>query len=156
MKKIILILALILLVSCDIQKEASKTKTDTNLKQSEETHTFRKGDTVSYSIPKISYKDTTIYTTNRQGTTLRTIYDNNGKVSNVECYASQIEELTRKNVEFQQALKEKQSTKTEKANFGWVFYLVGGVVLVLFFAIFMIYRMINNHAKIISEISKTL
>ena len=142
----------LLFVSCDIMKQSAKTKTSTDLKETVETHTYRKGDTVRYKIPKITFKDTTVYTTNRQGTTLQTIYDKQGNVSDINCYASQIEELSRRNTELSQDLKEKQKEKTEKANLDWVLYLVGGVVVLGIIALFLFYKMMQSNLAPIKEL----
>ena len=150
--KYLLFLPFFLFISCDIQKQSQKSKIDTNLKTSEEIHTFRKGDTVSIRVPKITYKDTTIYTTNRQGTTLQTIYDKQGNISNIDCYASQIEELTKRNSELEQSDKEKQSSKVEKANMDWVLYIVIGAVIIVLIGLFLVLRQLKGHAEIIKAI----
>ena len=92
MKKLIYIIAVLFLISsCDIQKKAIKNKQDRTISELEERTIKRKGDTVSYTIPKVTYKDTIIYTINRQGTTLRTVYNDTGNISQIECFSSLIE-----------------------------------------------------------------
>ena len=72
--EILLILSIIFtLFSCDIQKKAIKSKEDRTVSELQERTIKRKGDTVTYTVPKITYRDTTIYTVNRQGTTFRMI-----------------------------------------------------------------------------------
>jgi len=105
MKNIIYILLVLTIVSCDVQKVSDKTKDNSNYKEDTEIRTFRKGDTVRFEIPKISFKDTIIYRTNRQGTTIQTVYDKQGTVKSIDCYASRIEELTRQNIEYQKNSK---------------------------------------------------
>jgi uncharacterized protein YjhX (UPF0386 family) len=153
---IIVALLTLLLFSCDIMKQSAKTKSDTTVQQNEEKKSFRKGDTVHYKIPIIHYKDTTIYKVNQQGTILQTVYDKQGNVSDISCYASRIEELTKKNFELQQNIKDKASVKTEKVDNTWIFYLIAGITLIAFFAIFMIYRMVNNHTQLLTEMGKKL
>ena len=97
-----LILALIaaffvinLLVSCDVSKDAFKNKSETTTKEITEVITKRIGDTVHYSVPNVTYRDTVIYSVNHQGTTLKTIYDNSGNITSIDCYASAIDEIRR-------------------------------------------------------------
>ena len=118
-----------LLTSCDIQKEAAKTKSDTGFKENIETQTFRKGDTVRYEIPNVTYKDTTIYRTNRQGTTIKTVYDQGGNIASIDCFASAIAEIRKENREFQQSLKEKESKKTEDFDSSFLLYIIAGVAV---------------------------
>ena len=131
MKNIIYTLLALYIVSCDVQKISDKTKDNSNYKENTEVKTFRQGDTVRFEIPNIKFKDTTIYRTNRQGTTIQTIYDRQGTVKSIDCYASRIEELTRQNIEYQKNSKQKQSAKTEKFNTVWVLYFVIGIVVIL-------------------------
>lgn len=140
MRKIYTFITLIFLfstVSCDIQKEASKSTSDTASKENIETTVFRKGDTVHYDVPRVRYKDTTITRVNRQGTTIRTIYNKEGEIKSIDCFASAIAEIKKENREFQQSLLEKDSKKTENFSSTWVLYLAGGVVLIVCFAIFL-------------------
>ncbi len=127
---VIFILLLFVCCSCDIQKEASKTKTDTTFQEQIETQTFRKGDTVRYEIPKVIYKDTTIYRTNHQGTTIKTVYDQGGNIASIDCFASTIAEIRKENREFQQSLKEKDSKKTEDFDSSFLLYIIAGVAVI--------------------------
>lgn len=127
MKKCLFLL--LILTSCDIQKEATKTKNDIDFSESIKTETFRKGDTVSFLVPK--YKDTTIYITNRQGTTVRTIYDKQGGVSNIDCYASTIRQLTDENRYLKDQSIAKISEKSEGMDQTFLLYIAIGVVVVL-------------------------
>lgn len=158
MKTIFKILAISLLLSliwlcnsCDIQKEASKSKSDTTFKEDIETKTFRKGDTVHFEIPKITYKDTTIYRTNREGTTIRTIYDQNGNISSIDCFASAIAEIKKENREFQQALKDKESKKTEDFDSTFIIYIMIGVVVLGAFALFLMFLYIKKNTALITQ-----
>lgn len=152
MKYLIVSLALFLIVSCDVQKISGKLKDNSSYKENTEIKTFRVGDTVHFEIPKISFKDTTIYKTNRQGTTIQTIYDKQGNVSSIDCYASRIEELTRQNIEYQKDLKEKDSVKTEKFNSTWIMYIISGVVFVFTIALILIFLYIKKNTAVISAI----
>lgn len=149
---LIVLLFVLSFTSCDIYKQSQKSKSDTSVKQTEETKSFRKGDTVHFSIPKVTLKDTTIYRTNYQGTTIKTIYDKNGNVSSIDCYASRIEELTKKNLEYQNALKEKESTKEEKFNTTWILYFMIGIVIILVVALFLMYKFFDKKTSAITDI----
>jgi hypothetical protein len=127
MKKYIFLLLLV--TSCNIKKEASKTKNDIDFSESIKTETFRKGDTVSFLVPK--YKDTTIYVTNRQGTTVRTIYDKQGGVSNIDCYASTIKELSEMNSRLLDQSKIKNQKKQEGMDHTFMLYIAIGFIVVL-------------------------
>ena len=153
MKLLLLIMfaTLLSLTSCDIQKQASKTKTDTDFKETIETTTKRLGDTVTYKNI-VHVKDTTIYTVNRQGTTLKTVYDNTGNIASIDCFASAIDEIKKENREFQQSIKDKDKTKTEEFSSTWVLYLIGGVVLMFSVVVFLMYRTINKNSANVAEL----
>lgn len=142
---VIAILLLLLLSSCDVHKEAAKSKSDTDFKESVETKTFRKGDTVRYEIPNIIYKDTTIYRTNRQGSTLKTVYDQRGNIASIDCFASAIEEIKKENREFKQSLKNKEATKTENFDSSFIFYSMAALALVIFLALFLLYWYVKKN-----------
>ena len=140
----IAIIISLILNSCDIQKEATKGKSDTGFKENIESTTFRKGDTVHYEIPKITYKNRTIYTTNKEGTTLKTVYDNEGKVASVDCFASAISEMRKENREFQQNLLNKESKKTENFDSSFIIYIMIGVILIVCFALVLGFIYLKN------------
>jgi hypothetical protein len=151
---VILLLLLFICCSCDIQKEAAKYKSDTGFKEDIETKTFRKGDTVHFEIPKITYKDTTIYRTNRQGTTIRTVYDQSGNISNIDCFASAIEEIKKENREFQQSLKDKESKKTEDFDSSFIIYIMIGVVVLGAFAMFLMFLYVKKNTALVTQLLK--
>lgn len=131
-KKTITIAMLILLFySCGIKKNAIKTKTDRTLTESTETTAKRVGDTVTYTVPKIVLKDTTIYTVNRQGTTLKTSYNSQGQISQIDCFASMIEEITKSNRLLVEAIKEKDKEKEETFNPQYFVYSLAVLVLIV-------------------------
>jgi hypothetical protein len=158
MKKLhcILYFILFLLYGCDIQKKAQKTKADTEISSSIVSKKYRAGDSVSYRPGKIVLKDTTIYRVTKNNTRLETVYDSNGAIRDINCYAAQIEEITKERESLKQQLKEKSSEKIEKANFNWVLYLVLGFVLVLTIAFFFLFKTLNNHAAIIKKVTENL
>ena len=139
---LVLIIAL-LFNSCDIQKRAVKSKTDRTESEQTETITKRKGDTVTFTVPKIVYRDTTIYTVNRQGTTLRTVYDNNGTISQIDCFASMIDEISRSNRLLVEAIKEKDKEKTETFNPQHFIYAIAVLALILLVGFIVVFRKMN-------------
>ena len=147
---IFVIIVSLFLNSCDIQKEAAKTKSDTGFKENIETQTFRKGDTVHYEIPKVIYKDTTIYRTNRQGTTMKTVYDQGGNIASIDCFASAIAEIRKENREFQQSLKEKESKKTENFDSTFILYIIGGIVIIGIFALFLMFLYVKKNTALLT------
>ena len=153
----LLLLAMLLICfSCDIMKQSTKSKGEASASENIETITKRKGDTVSYIVPKITYRDTTIYTVNRQGTTLKTVYDERGQISNIDCFASAIEEMTKQNRQFFEQWKEKDKTKEEKFDSSFILYIVGGVVILGAIALFLMYKTINRNSKAIEIILNKL
>lgn len=159
MKKIFFLLLVLLALafamlftSCDIQKEAAKSKSDTGFKEMIESQTFRKGDTVHYEIPNIIYKDTTIYRTNRQGTTIKTVYDQGGNIASIDCFASAIAEFRKENREFQQSLKDKESKKTENFDSTFILYIIGGVVVLGIFALFLMFLYVKKNTALVTQL----
>ena len=138
------------LFSCDIQKKAIKNKEDRTLNEQTETITKRVGDTVSYIVPKITYKDTTIYTVNRQGTTLRTVYDSSGQIDQIECFSSMIEEITRSNRELVEVIKQKDQEKTEDFDSSFILYGFIGIGIILGIVLFIFLYFANKNTKILN------
>lgn len=154
---LLLSIILLLMTSCDIQKLATKSKSNADFSENIENRSFRKGDTVHYEIPKVFFKDTTIYRTNRQGTTIKTIYDQNGNMKSIDCFASYIEENRKENREFRQLLLEKTKTKTEDFDSSFIIYIMGGVVLIVFLGMYLFLIYINkNTAKVTEVLNKIL
>lgn len=111
MKRFSLIfISILALYSCDIQKESSKQKNNIDFAERIETKEIRKGDTVTYVVPNVIYKDTIITTVSRQGTILKTYYDSNGKVSQSDCIGAEID-LLRNEI---RTLTDKTTTKEKK------------------------------------------
>jgi hypothetical protein len=149
MKKLLLLSAVFLIISCDSMKNKTSNTEKSEGKETIEVTTTRKGDTVSYVVPVIKYKDTTIYTTNRQGTTLRTVYDQNGQISNIDCFASVIAEIRKENREFQNKMKQTTKDKKVETNFDWVIYIVIGAVVVVCFALFLAFTGLKSQKRLI-------
>ena len=157
MKKLIYIIAVLFLTSsCDIQKKAIKNKQDRTISELEERTIKRKGDTVSYTIPKVTYKDTIIYTINRQGTTLRTVYNDTGNISQIECFSSLIEITERLERMTEEVIKSKDSEKTEEFDSSFILYIIIGVVLLGAFALFLMYKTLNKNSQAITAVLNNL
>lgn len=136
---LLVISIIVLLSSCDIQKTASKTKTDFSYKDNFENYSFRPGDSVSFRPGGVVYRDTTIYRITKNNTRLETVYDSNGNIRDINCYAAQIEELTRHNSALEQLVKQKESDKTENFNPDFILYIVAGVVAIVLFGLLLIF-----------------
>lgn len=154
MRKYFFLLPLILaipfvFIACDVHKKAWKSKTDTALTEETETKTFRKGDTVHYEVPNVTLKDTTIYTYSRQGTTSKIVYDNQGNVSSVDCISAAIELYEKRRTELEQTEKNKAKEKTEEFDSNIVLYFVCGFVLILCFALYLLFVYVKNKTKLL-------
>lgn len=153
---ILLLLSLIwLLNSCDIYKKAEKQKNDIDYTEQIQTVTKRIGDTVRYEVPVVRMKDTTIYTYNKQGTTLKTVYLN-GQVKNVECQTSAIEMLINENRRLSDQSKIKQEEKTEKVNTDWIMYCFIMIGVVLIVALVLIFFYIKSQTASITSVLEKL
>jgi len=157
MKKLIYIIAVLFLTSsCDIQKKAIKNKQDRTISELEERTIKRKGDTVTYTIPNVILKDTTIYTVNRQGTTLRTVYNDSGNISQIECFSSLIEITERLERMTEEVIKSKDSEKTEDFDSSFILYIIIGVVVLGSFALFLMYKTLNKNSQAITAVLNNL
>lgn len=143
--------------SCEITKQASKNKTHTDYKEQWHQKETRQGDTATFKpVLNIKYIDTTIYRTTVQGTILKTTYDKQGNVSNIDCISSAIELLTTMNKEFNQQSKEKESEKAEKFNTTWFLYLIIGIVILGIVAVIIIMKSVNKNSSAITSLINAL
>jgi hypothetical protein len=116
MKKLtLIILASVLFYGCGVTKNRQKTKEDRVLKESTEIITTRVGDTVTYEVPLVRFKDTTIVKRNYvTGTTQTLRYNANGQVDLAQCISGSIERIERSNKELIEAILTKdKETKHE-------------------------------------------
>jgi len=151
------ILIICSIASCDIQKQASKTKTDTDFKEQIETTEKRDGGIATYIPPaNIIYRDTTIYVQGTNGTQLKVIYDKQGIIQQADCNAALIDVITKYNSQLLQTTKEKEKTKIEEFNSTWILYLIGGVVVVFIVAMLLMYRTMNKHASNVTNMFNEL
>jgi hypothetical protein len=149
---IISVVVIALLSSCDVQKKAIKNKTDRIVSELEERTIKRKGDTVIYTIPNIKLKDTIIYTVNRQGTTLRTVYNDTGNISQIECFSSLIEITERLERMTEEVIKSKDREKTEEFDSSFILYIIICVVILGVFTLFLMYKTLNKNTQAITTI----
>ena len=133
MKTLIKILLIALLLqSCEIQKESSKQKNDIDFTERIETKEIRKGDTVTYIVPVIKYKDTVITTVSRQGTVLKTYYDNQGNISKSDCIGAEIDILRNEIRTLNDKSITKEKSKEEKYfdnPFLWVIIAIAVIII---------------------------
>lgn len=140
------LLILLWMTSCDIQKEASKTKNDIDYSEWVKTETFRKGDTVTYIVPKVVYKDTVITTVSTQGTILKTYYNSDGKISKSDCISSEIALMEERIIKYIDKSKIKESVKKEEIGMQLIPWIVVGIVTM--FLIFMIFFFLYMKSQI--------
>ena len=146
MKKLILIVILFSLFSCDVQKKAIKNKTDRQLTEQIETKTYRPGDTISIDIPNIKLKDTVIERVSYKYNTpsiARVTYDENGNIK-VECLQAQIEETNRINRQLLEVIKDKNQEKTEVFKPQYFIYALAVLVLFVVIGFVLISNKINK------------
>ena len=118
------LIILLLFASCSVLKD----KKDIETLEQIETKEFRKGDTVTFVVPNIKYKDTVIRTVSRQGTILKTHYDERGQISNIDCISSEIELLRSELRTMTDNSKEKKESYFENPLL-WIIIALGIVVL---------------------------
>lgn len=134
-KKWVLIGLVLLFTSCKVLKKTNNKQDDSIATEQIIKKTSRKGDTVTYKIPNITFKDTTIYTYNRVGSTIVTRFDKKGAVDSVACIASALEEFSKTNRELVRAISEKER-HVEKDSTGWI-WLAFGVVVFAFLVLYL-------------------
>lgn len=159
MKRIITLTILLTLTicSCDITKQASKNKTDTELAQNYEKIEKRDGGNAIF-IPQTNtiYKDTIIYVQGTKGTDLKIIYDKQGNLQSADCNGALIDVITKISTDLNQQTKEKQSEKTEKFNTTWFLYLIIGIVVLGIVAMIIIMRSVNKNSTAITSLINAL
>ena len=148
MKTLIKILLIsIVLQSCDIKKEASKTKNDIDFSEWVKTETFRKGDTVTFVVPNVIYKDTVITTVNTQGTILKTYYDTNGNISKSDCISSEIALIQERLTNLTDQSKTKESSKEEKIDNTFIYVIAGTFVLMFLIVIIALFIYLKSQSN---------
>lgn len=141
----------VLLFSCDVSRDVHKEKSSLNLDENIERQLKRRGDTVVYRT-QLHLKDTTVYTVNKYGTTLKTVYDKTGQVAQTDCYASAMDVLEKITRNLQQRDSIKDKTETAGLSDTLILGLIGGVVVVFCFGFFLLQRSVNKNFTAIREI----
>ena len=120
------LLILLLLTSCATTKNKKQTETSTI----ERTLTTRAGDTLTYVVPNIKYKDTTIYHKNFENpssNTLKIIYDKQGNQTEIKCISDEINELK----EYINTVKEDSKVKETNFNNVIIIYIFIGLAFLI-------------------------
>ena len=120
------LLILLLLTSCATTKNKKQTETSTI----ERTLTTRAGDTLTYVVPNIKYKDTTIYHKNFENpssNTLKIIYDKQGNQTEIKCISDEINELK----EYINTVKEDSKVKETNFNNVIIIYVFIGLAFLI-------------------------
>lgn len=132
MRNIIITIVFLVFCSCDIQKQASKTKTDTETNEQYERIEKSEGGKATFKPePTIIYRDTTIYVQGTNGTELKVIYDKTGNVSQTDCEGALIDIIERYSKDKQESVTEKSKEKTEKFSDTWIMYIIIGLLIFL-------------------------
>ena len=120
------LLILLLLTSCATTKNKKQKETSTI----ERTLTTRAGDTLTYVVPNIKYKDTTIYHKNFENpasNTLKIVYDKQGNQTEIKCISDEINELK----EHINTFKEDSKVKETNFNNVIIIYVFIGLVFLI-------------------------
>lgn len=133
---IIIIWSSLILTSCGVFKDKKLSKKDEKLTEKIVEKTIRKGDTVTFLVPKVVHKDTTIYTYNRVGTKIITRFNNEGKIDSVACIASALEKFTEINRELVKSIKDKEKKEELKTSQTFIYIIGGTIFLILFYLIY--------------------
>lgn len=148
MKTLIKILLIaIVLQSCDIKKEASKTKNDIDFSEWVKSETFRKGDTVTFVVPNVIYKDTVITTISTQGTILKTYYDNKGNISKSDCISSEMALIQERLTKLTDQSKIKESSKEENIDNTFIYVIAGAIVLMFLIVIIALFIYLKSQSN---------
>jgi len=153
---LIVLSIMVCLFSCDIQKKAIKNKENRTVSELQERTIKRKGDTVTYTIPKVILKDTTIYTVNEQGTTLRTVYNRSGNISEIECFSSLIEITERLERMTAEVIKQKDSEKTEDFDSSFILYGFIGLAVIIAVVAFFFFRFLSQNTRAMNKVLERL
>jgi len=150
-----IIMIIMMFASCEVLKGTTKTREDRTLTESTETLTKRIGDTVRYEVPKITYKDTTIYKTNRvTGTTQVVRYNDKGMIDLVECQSGAIEELKRTNKALIEAIDNKEKTKETSFNSEIILFVMIGFMGIVSILAFFVFKYISKNTAIVNKLLK--
>ncbi|MEX0274306.1 MAG: hypothetical protein AB3N16_08010 [Flavobacteriaceae bacterium] len=111
-------------------RTADKHKTATEATEQIVTKTARKGDTVTFYVPRVRYKDTTIRTVNRVGSVIETRYDQDGNIDLINCLTSTVDEMREENRRLLEAVSQK-NVESEKETQGININIIAIAAMVL-------------------------
>lgn len=151
--KRLLIIPLLFLMSCDITKQASKTKTDTKTNEQYERIEKRDGGVATFKPEStIVYRDTTIYVQGTNGTELKVIYDKTGNVSQMDCNGALIDVIERYAKQQNEKVTKKDKEEDYKLDLApliWALAVLGFVVLLMLILIAWILYKIKKPTNIL-------
>lgn len=124
MKKLLIISLLVLISSCSVFRKVNRDKTDRKATEQIIKSVVRKGDTVTYVVPKMIMKDTTIYTYNRVGTRIETRFDSDGRIDDIKCIEAALNEFTIINRQLVEQINKKETEKEVDTNINWTWILI--------------------------------
>lgn len=126
--RISLLILLFLLTSCSLLKN----KKDIESTKVTRTELYKKADTLHYSVPNVTYRDTTLYIRNFEksgSNTLKIVYDKDGNTQQIDCISDAVRELN----ETIETLKDNSKTKESEfksTNFLYIFLGLAGLLIV--------------------------
>ena len=142
----IIFITCLLFTSCSVTKDQFKNKKDISDVSEIETRTTRPGDTLTFSIPNIQYRDTVITRVNYETRTVASVkYDNAGNKT-FECISAEIDEFKREMREFHDNSKIKDKEKEETFNPQYFIYALAALALVVVIGFIAFARMIPGIA----------
>jgi hypothetical protein len=109
-----------------------KSKTDRELNTTTRTETYKKADTLVYTVPKTVYKDTTIYVRNFEksgSNTLKIVYDKEGNQQQIDCISDAVKELNETITNFKDNSKVKE-TDFKTTSIIYIFLGLAGLLIV--------------------------
>jgi hypothetical protein len=109
-----------------------KSKTDKELNTTTRTETYKKADTLVYTVPKTVYKDTTIYVRNFEksgSNTLKIVYDKEGNQQQIDCISDAVKELNETITNFKDNSKVKE-TDFKTTSIIYIFLGLAGLLIV--------------------------
>ena len=138
MKPQLLIIFIFCLFSCNTKKQLFENKKANGNRLTTITETKRKSLETTLELPKINFKDTTIYTVNTiDKTILKTTFDQNGKQT-INCLPAEINERLKRIEENYNYKSEKELEKEFRFNPQYLIYGIAFLVLVvLVFLVFL-------------------
>jgi len=153
MVRYILIIILIAFTGCKSTKDVSRQDEDRTVTETSKTITTRIGDTVRYEIPKVILRDTTIYKKNYvTGTTQVVRYNNDGKITWVECQSGMIEIMQENNRILIENINNMQKHKETEIPASTLIYFFVGLALFLVIVLGVAFLFLKKYLKTIIPI----